>query len=112
MYNLLNIQDLCAFAQSIFNCVSYEYHSKQRLYLQTTFNYFSFETEMCACFEVGNEFKCNPEDDASTSVVGFWSLIFGPISQESWFDSWQRWKLFFIFNPPSPALELIRLHVH
>jgi len=104
MYNLLNIQDLCAF-------VSYEYHSKQRLYLQTTFNYLSSETKKSACFEVGNEFKYNPKDDASTSIVGFWSLIFGPISQESWFDSWQRWKIFFIFNPPSPDLELIRLHV-
>lgn len=82
------------------------------MYLQATFNYLSFETEKCACFEVGNEFKYNPEDDASTSVVVFWSLVFGPISQEPWFDSWQRWKIFFIFNPPSVSLELMRLQVH
>lgn len=82
------------------------------MYLQAIFNYLSFETEKCACFEVGNEFKYNPEDYASTSVVVSWSLVFGRISQESWFDSWQRWKIFFIFNPPSPALELMRLQVH
>jgi hypothetical protein len=59
-----------------------------------------------------NNNQYNPEDDASTSVAGFWSLVFGLISQETWFDSWQRWKIVFIFNPPSPALELIRLHIH
>ena len=98
--------------ECILLCVSYERHSKQRFYLQTALNYLFFETEKCVCFEVGNNFKYNPEEDISTSVVGFWSLVFGPISRESWFDSWPRLKVFFFLKTSTPVLEPLRLHIH